>query len=298
MKDHEFRELVNALRDVALQYHDHESLRERIRRALSDALKKQEPIAWADDKAFSGDVGNVASAAAKAYWEKSNWADRESAKRLRHPLYALAPVPQAPSVPDGWGAGVRAVVRLIDQKAEQYACEFGHDDMGGLSFGRGERAEYKMDYYTSMLELADEVRGILAASPLTVCAACERAQKDYAILERVTDDLAVLVQRLVRCLRKAAPDSELPDQATDYLRRKGLQGSPLRDERVTSNSIGVEAVCVVVDGFDGKRLDWLIEGGLDDLPEGATLIFAHQAITDADGWGEVFLAAPHPECSE
>lgn len=208
------------------------------------------------------------------------------------------PAPPAPSVPEGWGAGVRAVAQFIDKKAEQYALTFGHDDMGGLSFGRGERAEYKMDYYTSMLELADEVRGILAASPLTVCAACERAQKDYAILERVTDDLAVLVQRLVRCLRKAAPDSELPDQATDYLRRKSLQGSPLRDERVTSNSIGVEAVCVVVDGFDGKRLDWLIEGGLDDLPEGATLIFARQAITDADGWGEVFLAAPQPERSE
>lgn len=66
-------------------------------------------------------------------------------------------------------------------------------------------------------------------------------------------------------------------------------------ERAASNSIGVEAVCVVVDGLDGKRIDWLIEGGLGDLPEGTTLIFAHQAITGADGWGEVFLAAPRPE---
>lgn len=46
MKDHEFRELVNSLRDVAVAYHAHESLRERIRRALSDALKRQEPVAW------------------------------------------------------------------------------------------------------------------------------------------------------------------------------------------------------------------------------------------------------------
>lgn len=61
------------------------------------------------------------------------------------------------------------------------------------------------------------------------CSACERAQKDYAELERVTDDLATLVQRLARRLRKAAPDSELPGQATDYLRRNGLQGSPLRE---------------------------------------------------------------------
>jgi len=71
------------------------------------------------------------------------------------------------------------------------------------------------------------------------CSACERAQEDYAALERVADDLAVLVQRLVRCLRKAAPDSELPDQATDYLRRKSLQGSPLRDERACSTAAPV-----------------------------------------------------------
>ena len=70
VKDHELRELVNTLRDVAIAYHDHQSLRERIRHALIDALKKQNPIAWADDKALSGGVGNVASAAAKAYWEK------------------------------------------------------------------------------------------------------------------------------------------------------------------------------------------------------------------------------------
>jgi len=30
MKDHETRELVNTLRDLALQFHDHQSLRERI----------------------------------------------------------------------------------------------------------------------------------------------------------------------------------------------------------------------------------------------------------------------------
>jgi len=43
------------------------------------------------------------------------------------------------------------------------------------------------------------------------------------------EDLAALVQRLVRRLRKAAPDDELPDQAMDYLRREGRLGSPLRD---------------------------------------------------------------------
>lgn len=51
------------------------------------------PVAWADDAAMQGRVGNCASAAAKEYWERSNWADRASAERLKHPLYAI---------PEGW----------------------------------------------------------------------------------------------------------------------------------------------------------------------------------------------------
>ncbi|MBB1599526.1 hypothetical protein [Variovorax sp. UMC13] len=42
------------------------------------------------------------------------------------------------------------------------------------------------------------------------------------------DDLAALVRRLARSLRKAAPDNALPDQALDYLRRHGLEASILR----------------------------------------------------------------------
>jgi hypothetical protein len=49
---------------------------------------------------------------------------------------------------------------------------------------------------------------------------------------RQVDDLAALVGRLVRALRKAAPDNALADQALDYLRRQGLQGSPLRNAGV------------------------------------------------------------------
>lgn len=66
------------------------------------------------------------------------------------------------------------------------------------------------------------------------CGACERAQQDYAELERVTDDLAALVRQLVRSLRKAAPQHALPDKALDYLKRKGLQGSPLRHNAETA----------------------------------------------------------------
>lgn len=59
-------------------------------------------------------------------------------------------------------------------------------------------------------------------------------------------DLAMLVARLARKLRKAAPADELPAQALDYLNRNGLKGSPLREgvaggtATVTIEMIGAE----------------------------------------------------------
>ena len=50
MKQHEFRELVNELRDTAIKYRDHQQLRERIVHVLwahevfPDALPHQRPI--------------------------------------------------------------------------------------------------------------------------------------------------------------------------------------------------------------------------------------------------------------
>ena len=51
-----------------------------------------------------------------------------------------------------------------------------------------------------------------------------RAEKAEALV----DDLVVLVRRLSQSLRKAAPDSALPEQALDYLLRHGLGGQILR----------------------------------------------------------------------
>lgn len=47
--------------------------------------------------------------------------------------------------------------------------------------------------------------------------------------KREAGDLAALVAQLVRALRKAAPEHELPARALDYLQREGLTGSPLRE---------------------------------------------------------------------
>lgn len=48
--------------------------------------------------------------------------------------------------------------------------------------------------------------------------------------QRQVDDLAALVRHLVYALKKAQPDSDLAKRAQDYLRRQGLEGSPLRSE--------------------------------------------------------------------
>jgi hypothetical protein len=55
-------------------------------------------------------------------------------------------------------------------------------------------------------------------------------------------ELALLVRRLVRSLRIYASDSELAEQAADYLRRNNLQGSILRqyDKPSPTGSAGGE----------------------------------------------------------
>lgn len=66
---------------------------------------------------------------------------------------------------DEFREGAEAAARLIDQKAELYANRFGHDNTGGISFGQGPHAKSRMDHYTGLLELADELRATLAATP-------------------------------------------------------------------------------------------------------------------------------------
>lgn len=69
------------------------------------------------------------------------------------------------SVPEGWQDGVEDVAAMLQEKADDYAEEYGYDDMGGLSFGGGMGGEVKMDYYNNLIELIEEVRAMLAATP-------------------------------------------------------------------------------------------------------------------------------------
>jgi hypothetical protein len=88
-----------------------------------------------------------------------------------------------------------------------------------------------------------ELRAYLDAlkqPPPVVCGNCDTAlpevcgglfkdaAKDYAELDKIAGDLAVLVVRLARALRKASPDNDLPEKAMDYLNKHDFGCEPLR----------------------------------------------------------------------
>ena len=58
MKDHEIRETINELRDIAIKYHDAQQLRERIAHVILPMIEKlrdyYESAEWGDEKAQPG----------------------------------------------------------------------------------------------------------------------------------------------------------------------------------------------------------------------------------------------------
>ena len=73
------------------------------------------------------------------------------------------------------------------------------------------------NFYIKGYSNSDEREGYISA-----------LEDDLPVLFGQVDDLVALVARLARSLRKAAPADALADRAMDYLRRKGLNPSPLR----------------------------------------------------------------------
>lgn len=62
------------------------------------------------------------------------------------------------------------------------------------------------------------------------CSFCEQAQEDYASMEKVTDNLAMMAAQLIRALRKADPGNALAERSLEYLKKENLLGSPLRKD--------------------------------------------------------------------
>lgn len=68
------------------------------------------------------------------------------------------------------------------------------------------------------------------------------------------DDLIALVTELVQALRKAAPDNDLAGHALDYLKRNGLQGSPLRAAEAAPQAPAAPAEAVTPPVIDERAM--------------------------------------------
>jgi hypothetical protein len=97
------------------------------------------------------------------------------------------------------------------------------------------------------------------------------------------DDLSALVRQLVQRLRKAAPYNDLPEKALDYLKRKGLQGSPLRTNQDDPTE---RAAQEIYEGWSGQEgfVPW-VPGG-NSLKQGEARQLARNAISDDKKTGD------------
>ena len=155
-----------------------EALRQQQEINLSDpAVQKRLAAQWEYVPADAQPAPSFADAYQGAMEEVAIWKrralkaedlNRKFIAEINGPAYMGEPAQPAPSVasiPEGRQEGVEAVAAMLQKKADDYAEEYGYDDMGGLSFGGGMGGEIKMDYYNNLIELIEEVRAMLAAAP-------------------------------------------------------------------------------------------------------------------------------------
>lgn len=83
----------------------------------------------------------------------------------------------------------------------------------------------------------------------------------HAKTKAVVEDLRMLVSRLAKALRKAAPDNELPGKALDYLIRNGLVGSPLRKVGAGETAVTREMIVAAHDVMLAKG-DFVLSAAL------------------------------------
>lgn len=83
-------------------------------------------------------------------------------------------------------------------------------------------------------------------------------------------------------------------EAAEMLRKVVADRDALRAELETlrmQEPIHIEEVAEIVGTAEGCALDWLVEGGPSGFPKGVTLLVDDGRVTDANGEGEVYLAA-------
>ncbi|MDP3273406.1 MAG: hypothetical protein U1D69_12820 [Polynucleobacter sp.] len=118
------------------------------------ADQQAEPVAWAE----TDEHGEIAWGEEGCFSNDPAWIENPL------PLYTN-PAPDVAQEPMyesdlAYSQGIQAVAKMLDTKADDYAKEFGFDDMGALEFSR----ESQREYHSTLIELAEEIRSMEATN--------------------------------------------------------------------------------------------------------------------------------------
>lgn len=129
---------------------------------------------------------------------------------------------------------------LIAAGGERVICgDNSNSDSGPYGIMNEEDERYLLAWHpAAALALLDRLES--AERELMPDCADPQAQ---AVAPAEVEDLAALVRKLVHSLNIAKPGSDLAKRAVEYLRRKGLQGSPLREQ---AQAVAIPAGFVLV----------------------------------------------------
>lgn len=91
-----------------------------------------------------------------------------------------------------------------------------------------ERLRQEIDGLKAALEAISVAEETLRGELEGADALHEAEKQMHAKTKAKTEDLAMLVKKLVQSMRNGALEPQLADKAMGYLKRNGLEGSPLR----------------------------------------------------------------------
>lgn len=130
-------------------------------------------------------------------------------------------------------AGLREAADFIANKADDYANQFGFGVAGSLSFGN----QVKMDHYTSLTELAEEIRILAAQSADASNAATGHRLTDAQIIAIASEALCVDADRIEYSAVKFAR-ALLAHHSEDERKMVGATESGLTDsQRATAETL-------------------------------------------------------------
>jgi hypothetical protein len=189
-------------------------------------------MAWR--KAIAQSLSASDNAADRAYWQHELDAyDRAFTRLLDKPEAVRRAAPAVTALSD---EQIEHIARkhcldgsmLVGSRMGDYIIPFARYLLAAAGNSQGQAAQPEHGIYWQGEQITTTARLIEIVKEWAAKAWDDGHKAAQPEQQPVVDDLAALVRQLVHSLAKAKPDSPLVERALDYLRRKGLQGSPLR----------------------------------------------------------------------